>query len=90
MWEKEKEYLEWDDLLPDMQVITIRNKNVQKITAFNPNGLFMYMTVNEDGDVHWSNIYSALLPDGKWYRNKSNIDHYSPEEQELLPCSGSK
>ena len=85
MWEKEKEYLEWDDLLPDMKVITIRNKNVQRITAFNPNGLFMYMTVNEDGDVHWSNIYSALLPEGKWYINEANKDWYDDDNIPEMP-----
>ena len=75
MWEREKEYLEWNDLLPGMQVITIRNENIQTITAFNPNGLFHYMTLNEDGDVHFSNIYSALLPDGKWWINEANENY---------------
>ena len=86
MWEREKEYLEWDDLLPNMKVITIRNKNVQTITQFNPNRLFMYMTVNEDGDVHWSNIYAAFLPDkGKWYISKSNEDWYAEDNIPEMP-----
>ena len=68
-----------------MKVITIRNKNIQRITAFNPNGLFMYMTVNEDGDVHWSNIYSAFLPEGKWYINKSNKDWYDDDNIPEMP-----